>query len=162
MDSSVWGERADSSVSRAGRDKRPHPEWGYLLPKTYHSPPMCFSVWKVLLMSVSPVLVKDSWTISSPSPWISLSVAIAILNSPHYWVVWWYQLQMLSQPTSCHRIVACESWKGLRDVILRRENWSSKKEQWLVWSNTVSLDQNLSGFFYPFLSFFPSFFLLKK
>ena len=33
MDSSVWGERADSSVSRAGRDKRPHPEWGYLLPK---------------------------------------------------------------------------------------------------------------------------------
>lgn len=95
---------------------------------------MCFLVWKVLLMSVSPVLVKDSWTISSPSPWISPSVAVATLSLPHCWVVWWYQLQILSKPTSCHRIIACESWKGLRDVILRRENWSSKKEQWLVWS----------------------------
>lgn len=46
MDPSIWGEKADSSVSRA-KNKRPHPEWGCLLPKPSPSPPMCFSVLKV-------------------------------------------------------------------------------------------------------------------
>lgn len=48
-------KRADSSISRPGKDKGAHP----------NGAARGFTVCKVLLMSASLGLVKDSWAISS-------------------------------------------------------------------------------------------------
>lgn len=130
-----------------GKDKRPHPKWGCLLPK----PPMCFSVWEALLMPELLVLGKDSWTISSPSSWVFLPVPVATPScSSYYWAVWWYQLQVCHNPTSCHGITVVQS----RRDILGRENWSSEKDSDLFkgtqWAQTrVSIASFIPLLFSP-------------